>query len=87
MNNSRPEVGKDAYVIKDEIGRGGFGIVFRATRKCDKEDLAIKVSMKTRDKYSGKELQDIEDEIKHMNQLQHPFIVKIIDNFIDSKDY
>jgi serine/threonine protein kinase len=86
MNNSYPKKGKDAYEIKEELGRGGFGIVRRATRICDEKDFAIKVSMRTRDKYLGKELQDIEDEIKHMNQLQHPFIVKIIDDFIDSKD-
>ena len=33
---------------------------------------------------SEKEKQDINDEIKHMKNLNHPFIVKIIDDFIDS---
>lgn len=31
-----------------------------------------------------KEKQDLEAEIKHMKNLNHPFIVKIIDDFIDS---
>ena len=34
-----------------------------------------------------KELQKIEEEIKHTNNLHHPFIVKIIDDFIDSEGH
>ena len=59
INNSHPKKGKDAYEIKDEIGRGGFGIVRRATRKCDEKDFAIKVSMGILKNYSARDLQDI----------------------------
>jgi serine/threonine protein kinase len=66
-----------------EVGRGGFGIVHKAIRKCDQKELAIKVSMKLFKNHTEKEKQDLTDEIKYMKNLNHPFIVKIIDDFID----
>lgn len=34
------------YILKEEIGRGGMGIVYRATRKSDGKTLAIKMILK-----------------------------------------
>jgi serine/threonine protein kinase len=61
--------------------------VFKATRKWDQKEFAIKVSQKVFENYTRKEQQDLRDEIKHMKNLHHPFIVKIIDDFIDSSGY
>ena len=54
-NNSYPKVGKDAYYYKTdkehEIGRGGFGIVYKVSRKCDQKEFAMKVSKSVLEKY------------------------------------
>jgi serine/threonine protein kinase len=63
---------------------GGFGIVYKAKRKLDEKEFAIKVSLKSFEDYFDKEKQDLEDEIKHMKNLNHPFIVNVIDDFVDS---
>ena len=34
------------YVLEEEIGRGGMGIVYRATRKSDQKQLAVKMILK-----------------------------------------
>ena len=34
------------YVLEEEIGRGGMGIVYRATRNSDDEQVAIKMILK-----------------------------------------
>ena len=34
------------YVLEEEIGRGGMGIVYRATRKTDQKTIAIKMILK-----------------------------------------
>ena len=37
-------IGGDNYVIKERIGTGGFAIVYRAEKREDKLDYAIKVA-------------------------------------------
>ena len=49
MGNRAPKTGPNAYDYNDNsaahlIGRGGFGIVFRAIRIYDKQTFAIKVA-------------------------------------------
>ena len=63
---------------------GGFGIVLKANRKFDNNEFAVKISMKPKNDYLTKDKQDLEDEIKNMKKLHHPFIVNIIDDFVDS---
>jgi serine/threonine protein kinase len=58
--------------------------VYKATRKFDDKEFAVKVSLKPFEDYGFKEKQDLENEIKLMKELPHPLIVKIIDNFINS---
>ena len=62
---------------------GGFGIVFKAKRKYDEKEFAVKVSKLPLEDCLFKEKQDIEDEIKHMKKFNHPFIVNVIDDFVD----
>ncbi len=40
----RPLVGRDAYEFKEQLGAGGYGTVFRAIRKIDFKNCAIKLS-------------------------------------------
>jgi serine/threonine protein kinase len=58
--------------------------VFKARRKFDNNEFAVKISFKPFEKYAEKEKQDLKNEIKLMKELTHPFIVKIIDDFINS---
>jgi serine/threonine-protein kinase len=68
------------------IGKGGFGVVFKAIRKHDQKLFAIKISIVQLFLLDEKEKQDLTEEINLMKNYAHPFIVKIIDNFIDSDD-
>ena len=58
--------------------------MYKATRKFDDKEFAVKVSLIPFEDYGVKEKQDLESEIKLMKELTHPLIVKIIDNFISS---
>ena len=61
--------------------------MYKVSRKCDQKEFAIKVSKLALEKYLMQEKQYIEDEIIHMKKLNHPFIVKNIDDFVDSAGY
>ena len=52
----------------------------------DKKLFAIKISKNPLFTLNEEEKQDLIEEIKLMKNFPHPFIVKIIDDFIDSKN-
>ena len=58
--------------------------MYKAIRKWDQKEFAIKVSISIIENCTRKQQQDLKDEIQHMKNLNHPFIVKIIDDFINS---
>ena len=58
--------------------------MYKATRKYDAKQFAVKVLFDIFENYGDKEKQDIKNEIKLMKELNHPFIVNIIDDFINS---
>jgi serine/threonine protein kinase len=66
------------------IGRGGFGLVFKGTRKFDQRKIAIKVSKEVLEFLDPYDRQSLEEEVTLMKDNPHPFIVKIIDNFNDA---
>jgi serine/threonine protein kinase len=63
---------------------GGFAYVFRATRKHDQKELAIKRSRDQLDLLEDSIQQAMKEEIRLMKDNPHPFIVKVIDDFIDN---
>jgi serine/threonine protein kinase len=85
---SVPKEGQDAYLYKPNkdhlIGKGGFATIFRATRKHDQGVFAIKRSMLAVELLDEKEQQAVLDEIRLMKEYPHPFIVKVIDDFVDN---
>jgi serine/threonine protein kinase len=85
---SIPKEGSEAYSFKPNkdhlIGMGGFAHVFRAVRKHDQQMFAIKRSMTPVDFLEEKEQQAVYDEIRLMKENPHPFIVKVIDDFLDN---
>ena len=65
-----------SYVLEAEIGRGGMGIVYRATRSSDGEPVAIKMILKG-DFATDAEKQRFDAESEAAARLNHPNIVPI----------
>ena len=86
-----PLRGDGAYDYDDTnpdhlIGRSKFGYVFKAQRKDDQKIFALTISREWLSNLNDEEKQDLFEEIKLMKELPHPFIVKILDDYIDSDD-
>ena len=88
---SVPKEGNDAYFYKPNkdhlIGKGGFANIFRAVRKHDQKEFAIKRSKYALEILDEKEKQAAFEEIRLMKENPHPFIVKVIDDFLDSSGH
>jgi serine/threonine protein kinase len=64
------------YAIEEEIGRGGMGIVFRATDKEQELELALKILI-GRDQAAVRDIERFKKEATVMMPLDHNSIVKI----------
>jgi len=64
------------YVLEAEIGRGGMGIVYRATRNSDGEPVAIKMVLKG-DFATEAEKKRFDAEAEAVAKMDHPNIVPI----------
>ncbi len=66
------------YIIHGELGRGGMGIVYRASQAALRRTVAIKTLLNT-SKLSGDHRQRLQKEASALGMLQHPNIVQIFD--------
>jgi serine/threonine protein kinase len=66
---------------------GGFAHVFRAVRKHDQHIFALKRSKDALDFLEEKDQQAVLEEIRLMKENPHPFIVKVIDDFLDNSGH
>ena len=66
------------YEIKNQIGKGGFGVVFRAIEKKTGKETALKVILQTANLKKQKEQANILREISVPRLLNLPGIVKLI---------
>ena len=86
-----PKLGKDAYKYKNDldhyIGSGAYSTVFKGSRKHDKLKVAIKKSKEKLLFLSKEKKQGLYEEITSSKAIDHPFIVKIIDNFEDNEGH
>ena len=83
MGQRTPSVERDMttlgkYELHEEIGRGGFATVFRATHKLLETEAAVKV-LNTERMEDFQSRQRLEREAKIAAGLEHPHIVKILD--------
>jgi hypothetical protein len=67
------------YQIEAEIGRGGFGVVYRARRPADNSLAAIKVMLARVDS-DDTAIGRFQREIEIVSQLQHPHVVRLFKN-------
>lgn len=66
------------YVVSGELGRGGQGIVYRATQTATRRAVALK--MLTRGAFAGdRERRRLEREIEVLAGLRHPGVVTVFD--------
>jgi len=72
------------YVVEKKLGSGSYGSVFvvHATSNPDKKYVMKKIPLKGQ---SQKEKNSAKQEVKLLQTLQHPFIVRYIDSFIDEE--
>ena len=70
------------YEILDELGRGGYGAVFKAHQSLLKRDVAIKIILP---KYANEPefIQSFEAEAELVARLEHPFIIPLYDFWRD----
>lgn len=67
-----------AFVLQEEIGRGGMGVVYRATQKALDRTVALKV-LPLAAQLNQERLQRFKNESRAAAQLQHPHIVPLYD--------
>ena len=66
------------YAIGEELGRGGAGVVYRATQPRLNRDVALKM-LSNGDRILGSELARFRRECSALSQLNHPNIVSVFD--------
>jgi len=76
----------EGYVLEEEIGRGGMGVVYRAYQKATKRQVALKVLLEG-SFASAVTKRRFEREVELAAQLQHPYIVTILESGISSGRY
>lgn len=70
------------YAIREEVGSGGYGIIFKAQRLSDGLEVAIKV-MRPEQAHNQEASQRFEQEAQLIAQLDHPNIIPLLDRWHD----
>jgi len=74
---------RDKYIIGDELGRGGFSIVYKAVRRSDSAQVAVKIVQKT---LIREDIKLLKREIEIMKTVNHPTILKLIEMYEDAEN-
>ncbi|XP_055587389.1 serine/threonine-protein kinase fused [Uranotaenia lowii] len=69
----------DKYAIRELIGEGSFGKVYKADNEETKTTVALKIISKRG--RSGRELKGLRGECEIQRNLQHPNIIRMLDSF------
>jgi serine/threonine protein kinase len=76
---------EDYYTLGEEIGKGGFSIVYQAERKKDGKEFAVKCIKK--DMVEGEDIKLLRREVQIMKKLKHPNILKLYEVYEDDKQF
>ncbi|HLA42889.1 MAG TPA: serine/threonine-protein kinase, partial [Aggregatilineales bacterium] len=82
------------YIIEKELGRGGMGVVYLATDRLTREQVALKMVMISRDKlvFSSKSISTFDldvalaKEFRLLSSLRHPHIISVLDYGFEEGD-
>ncbi len=76
------------YVIEEELGRGGFGVTYRAVRHPLDQVVVVKTlywpESSSRKDQQAQQLKQFEAEARRLAQCQHPNIVNVTDFFVEA---
>ena len=72
------------YTLRDKIGVGSYGSVYKAAKKGEKQFFVIKIISLFN--MSEKEKEDVEREAKFLNSINSPYVVKYYESFIEGSD-
>ncbi len=75
----------DVYEVKDQLGRGKFGLVKLGIHKKNKRKVAIKIIAKKDMK--ANDLERIKNEMEVLKICQHPNIIRLYDILEDYQSY
>ena len=74
------------YIIENELGRGGFGVTYRAVHQTLNQVVVIKtLRWSANDAETAQQLQKFQAEARRLAQCQHPNIVNVTDFFIEAE--
>jgi len=76
---------RNKYSLGEEIGKGGFSIVYHAERKKSGEEFAVKKIEKK--KVEGDDIKLLRREIQIMKKLDHPNILKLYEVYEDDDSF
>jgi len=82
---SKPEDIRAHYTFGDEIGRGGFSIVYKGARKSNGKKVAIKTIKK--EMVEGEDIKLLRREIQIMKKVDHPNILKLYEVYESDEDF
>eukprot|EP00005_Dracoamoeba_jomungandri_P002268 CAMPEP_0174260950 /NCGR_PEP_ID=MMETSP0439-20130205/11094_1 /TAXON_ID=0 /ORGANISM="Stereomyxa ramosa, Strain Chinc5" /LENGTH=329 /DNA_ID=CAMNT_0015345343 /DNA_START=96 /DNA_END=1085 /DNA_ORIENTATION=+ len=87
LDNSLVKSGpvEEVYDIGEEIGKGGFSVVYRAERRKDGKEFAIKCVNKKM--VEGDDIKLLRREIQIMEKLDHPNIIKLYEVYEDHEQF
>jgi len=77
-NRNQDTLAIPGYIIHGELGRGGMGIVYRASQAALRRTVAIKTLLNTSN-LSGDHKERLQKEASALGMLQHPNIVQVFD--------
>jgi calcium/calmodulin-dependent protein kinase I len=76
---------EDHYELGEEIGKGGFSVVYKAVRKSDQGEFAVKCIKKKM--VEGDDIKLLRREIQIMKKLNHPNILKLYEVYEDDEQF
>jgi len=76
---------EDSYTVGEEIGKGGFSIVYSALRKKDSKEFSVKCIKK--EMVEGEDIKLLRREVQIMKKLDHPNILKLYEVYEDDKQF
>ncbi|KAL3319601.1 Serine/threonine-protein kinase Nek11 [Cichlidogyrus casuarinus] len=85
MTSDAPKIYANRYKVVRKLGKGAFGTVFLVndSKLNDNDDNAKALKVSEIEDFEMEETQSVIKEARMMSKLNHPYIVKFMDSFLD----